>query len=582
MFTLLLARVYYLQIVKGEDFSRLSENNCIRLQYVEAPRGLIFDRNGELLVENRPAFDLSIILKDAGSLDRTIEKLSRHTSIDAAEIRSRIAKKKGRRGYKPILIRHDIGRDMLAAVEVHKFDLPGVVVKIRPRRHYIHRKSAAHLIGYLSEISPGELKNPKYSAYRGGDYIGKFGVEKAFERFLRGESGGRQVEVNAAGQVVNVLNEVKARPGHNLFMTIDHALQKKAEALLENVAGAVVAMAPHSGEILAMASSPSFDQNAFVDGMTRKQWGSIISNSDRPMRNKAIQAEYPPASTYKIVTAIAALEEGVIDERSRIHCPGHYEYGDRVFRCWKTTGHGRVTLEEALGVSCDVFFYHLGQKIGVEKLSWYAKACGLGALTGVSLVHEEQGLVPTAAWKKRKTGIPWRGGETLSVAIGQGYNLATPLQLAVLISAVANGGVRHRPLIVKRIEDAGGAAVEKSAPVVMGKLHASPKTLSVVRSGLWRVVNKSSGTAWAIRAPGVVISGKTGTAQLVSRKVNEDMLKKKPAHLKAHALFVAYAPHKDPKIAISVVVEHGEHGAAAAGTIARDLVHAYLNNGGRS
>ena len=579
MFVILASRVYYLQVIERDEFSRLSRNNCIRLQSIEPPRGLIFDRQGRLLVENRPAFDLSVILKDAKPLDETIEKLSGYTSIPADEIKSKIEKKKRGMGYKPILLRHDIGRDTLAAVEVHKFDLPGVALGIKPRRHYI-QKSAAHLIGYLSEISAKELKKPEYRGYRGGDYIGKFGVEKAFETVLTGKRGGRQVEVNATGQVVRVLKTVEAQPGHNLYLTIDHNLQKKAEELLENLAGAVVAMDPDSGEILAMASSPSFDQNSFVSGMSYKQWKKLSSNPDRPMRNKVIQGEYPPASTYKIITAMAGLEEGLIDERTRINCPGHYEYGDRTFRCWKATGHGRVNLEDALGVSCDVFFYHLGQKIGVEKLSWYARACGLGVFSGVNLAHEAEGLAPTGTWKKRKTGVPWRGGETLSVAIGQGYNLATPIQLLVMISAVANGGSRHRPIIVKEIRDAGGHVLKKSVPLTTGRLPASFKTLSLIRKGLWNVVNKSNGTAWSIRIPDVQMSGKTGTAQLVSRKLNDDAMKKKPDHLKAHALFVAYSPHENPKIAVSVIVEHGEHGAASAGTISRDLIKVHMDGRG--
>ena len=576
MFLILLSRVYYLQVIERDEFCRLSRNNCIRLQSIEPPRGLIFDRKGRLLVENRPAFDLSIILKDAKPLGATIEKLSGYTSIPADEIKSKIKKKKRGGGYNPILLRHDIGRDILAAVEVHKFDLPGVVLTIKPRRNYI-KKSAAHLIGYLSEISAKELRNPEYKGYRGGDYIGKFGVEKAFETVLTGKRGGRQVEVNATGQVVRVLKMVDAQPGHNLYLSIDHDLQKKAEGLLKNLAGAVVAMDPDSGEVLAMASSPSFDQNSFVSGMTYKQWKKLSSNPDRPMRNKVIQGEYPPASTYKIITAMAGLEEGIIDERTRINCPGHYEYGNRTFRCWKSTGHGRVGLEDALGVSCDVFFYHLGQKVGVEKLSWYAKACGLGVFTGVNLGHEAEGLAPTGTWKKKKTGIPWRGGETLSVAIGQGYNLVTPIQLLVMVSAMANGGVRYKPIIVKEIKDAGGHVVKKSSPVIMGKLPAGPKTISLIRKGLWNVVNKSNGTAWSINIPGVDMSGKTGTAQLVSRKLNEDALKNKPDHLKAHALFVAYSPHENAKIAVSVIVEHGEHGAASAGTIARDLIRAHMD-----
>jgi penicillin-binding protein 2 len=580
-FLVLFARLFYLQVLEGEELRRLSENNCIRLQDIDPPRGLIFDRQARLLVENRPAYNLSIIPKDAKPVDQTLARLSHYIKVPLADLLAAVEKKHGY-AYKPILLRQDIGRDTLAAIEVHKYDLPGIVVSVKPRRHYIDRFSAAHLIGYLSEINGKELRSGRYPGTRSGDFIGKFGVEKTYETYLRGEHGGRQVEVDARGRVVRQLKTVYARPGHNLFLTVDQRLQKKAEALLSDRVGAVAAMDPKTGEILAMVSSPSFDQNIFVDGMSHDQWQALATNIYRPMENKAIQAEYPPASTYKIITAIAALEEGVIDEKTTMFCPGHLKYGDRVFRCWKKRGHGKVNVVDALAESCDVFFYQVGQRLGIDRLAWYAAACGLGTPTGIEMDHEARGLVPSTAWKRRRLGKPWHKGETLSVAIGQGYNLVTPLQMLGVTAAVANGGTRFRPRILKSIRTAQGAVVTHNRPQVIGRLPVSKKTMDVVRRGLWEVVNTPRGTASRSRVPGIAISGKTGTAQVVSLAPDNDDGKKRPAlaHHKDHAWFVAYAPSDAPRIAVAVIVEHGEHGSSAAAPIARELIRTYLQPDG--
>jgi penicillin-binding protein 2 len=378
---------------------------------------------------------------------------------------------------------------------------------------------------------------------------------------------------------VSVLKKVDAEPGNNLILTIDLDLQQKAEQMIESLTSAVVAMEPGTGDILAMASSPSFDQNAFVEGLSHKQWNALRDDPRRPMSNKVIQGEYPPGSTYKIVTAIAALEEGIIDKEFKLNCPGFYEYGDRVFRCWEKRGHGDVNIVKALAESCDVFFYQVGQKLGVDMLARYATKCGLGSRTGAILEHEEEGLIPTIEWKKRRLGVPWQGGETLSIAIGQGYNLVTPLQMLVLTSAVANGGRRPVPLILKSIVTAEGMVIDKSESRSLGKLPTSEKTMKIVKQGLWDAVNKTSGTAWkSVHNNRIKISGKTGTSQVVGRKEGDDPLEaeKRAENFKPHAWFVAYAPSSDPEIAVSVIVEHGEHGASSAGPIAKALIETYM------
>jgi penicillin-binding protein 2 len=580
VFAILLARLIYLQFIEGKEYRRLSEINSIRLQDIDAPRGLIFDRNGQMLVDNRPSFNLHIILKDAKPLDKTLEKLSRVTGEPIEGFKARIEKNKRQGPYAPILLKEDMGRDLLAAIEVNKYDLPGVVVRVWPRRHYLFKQRAAHLIGYVGEISAGELKSPQYADLKGGDFIGKFGIEKSFETLLRGKRGGRQVEVNANGQVAHVLNTVAAQAGRNMTLTIDQQLQTIAEGLLEGKAGAVVAMDPNNGDILAMASCPTYDPNWFVVGMTPEQWNAIITNPFRPLENKAIKAEYPPASTYKIVTALAGLEEGVIDAGTTFYCPGHYKYGNRVYRCWRRAGHGEVDVVKAIEQSCDVFFYQVGEALGVDRLATYAKACGLGRLSGVDLDQESKGLVPTKAWKRKRMKTAWQGGETISVSIGQGFNLVTPLQMAKLTAAVANGGTLFKPNLIKSIQSLQDQSVVHTVPKIEDHLPVKPETLALVRKGLWSAVNNRRGTAHASRLKTIEFAGKTGTAQVVGRKtvegLDEDQIK---LMHKDHAWFVAYAPADNPRIAISVIVEHGEHGSSAAAPIAKELIVSYLHIG---
>jgi penicillin-binding protein 2 len=576
-FLVLFIRLIYLQAIMGDEFRRLSLNNSIRLQNIDPPRGRIYDRNGDLMVDNRPSFDVSITLKDAAPLQHTLEKLSHHLQIPADILLTQIKQTRGVSVYHPRLLKQDVGRDTLAAIEVNKFDLPGVSVDVNLRRHYIHERMAAHLIGYLSEISPTELKSGSYPDCRSGDLIGKFGAEKGYENILRGKRGGRQVEVNVNGLVMRILKTVEAEPGHNIYLTTDQRLQHRAETLLEGVVGAAVAIEPSTGQILALASSPSFDQNFFVGGITHEQWDSLISNPFRPMSNRAIQGEYPPGSTYKIITALAGLEEGVIDDQTTMNCPGHYRFGNRVYRCWKKGGHGKVDIIKAVEESCDVYFYQVGDLLGVDRLAWYAKAFGLGSPTGIFLDHEAHGLIPTAAWKKKRTGVPWQKGETLSIAIGQGFNLATPLQMAVLAAAVGNGGNRYQPMILDRIQSADGEILKKNEPRLTGRLPISQANLDLVKLGLWKVVNSENGTARGSRLADIDLSGKTGTSQVVSRKEDETLEEEDmPIHLRAHAWFVAYAPSEQPTIAVAVVVEHGEHGSGAAAPIAREMIKTYL------
>ena len=579
IFGVLVLRLVYLQMIRGEEYRRLSMTNCVRLKSIKSSRGLIYDRNHNLLVDNRPAFDLNIVLEDAKPLDSTLERLAQLTGDSCDEFRATI-KKAGRSAfYKPLVLKRDITRDLLAVIEAHQFDLPGIHIDIEPTRNYIYKKTAAHLIGYLGEINKKELASGKFPNVRSGDSIGRYGVEKSFESDLQGKRGGHQVEVDVNGRVIKILRTVEPVSGKDLELTMDLALQQKAESLLGENDGAVVALDPSNGDVLVMASAPSFDQNDFIGGISTKKWQALMDDPGRPMNNKAIQAEYPPASTYKTITALAGLEEKVIDLNSTYFCPGFYKFGNRRYHCWNKYGHGNLNVVGAIAQSCDVFFYQTGEKLGVDTLARYAFGSGLGRLTGIRLAHERPGLIPTAAWKKRRFNEPWQAGETLSISIGQGFNLVTPLQMAVFIAAVGNNGTLFRPRLVKSVQDAKGQVVREIEPEIIGGLPASKKNLAIVRQGLLEVVHGNRGTARRIRIPGIEIAGKTGTAQVFSRKAGEKFNNEKLRRtLQDHAWFVCYAPAQDPKIAIAVIIEHGEHGSSAAAPIAKELIHAYLGD----
>ncbi|MFZ5563265.1 MAG: penicillin-binding protein 2 [Thermodesulfobacteriota bacterium] len=576
VFVVLFARLFFLQVIEGDEYRRLSENNCIRIQKIEPPRGLIYDRGGICIVDNRPSFDLSIMPREAGNVDRVIETLVSLTGLPSDRLYSNFAKYRTT-PYRPVLLAQDVGRDVLAVVEAHSLELPGVIMDVNPRRNYPHENFAAHLVGYLGEVSKGELESGPYQTYEPGSIVGKCGVERVYDAFLRGRYGGRQVEVNASGNVVRTLKTVEAESGHDLHLTIDFKVQEKAESLLAERSGAAVALDPYTGEVLALVSRPAFPQNRFVEGLSKDEWLALISDPRKPMENKAVQSEYPPASVYKIVTTIAGLQEGVIDANSSFFCPGYYRFGDRAFRCWEEKGHGHISTADALARSCDVFYYQVGLKVGVERLAWYAKGCGLGRPTGIDLFPEDRGLVPSGQWKRRRFGAPWYSGETLSVAIGQSYNLVTPIQLAVLAAAIANGGVLKRPVVLKRIETVEGELLRQGEPRDMGTIPISEKNMAIVREGMWRVVNSGYGTAsYSGRSRKVEISGKTGTAQVVAMPQGAAAKSRVADTLKDHAWFVAYAPSKDPKIAVAVLVEHGEHGSSAAAPVARAMIEAYL------
>jgi len=574
-----IARLWQLQVLQGSSYRFQSENNRIRIEEISAPRGIIFDRNGVPIVENRPAYHLMIIREDIRDLDSTIRELARLCERNPDELFAVVEANRATPKFVPIRIASDLDRDCLGRIEAQKIRLPGVFIQLEPKREYKWNGTAAHLIGYLSEITEAELKSDKYQGYYPGEDIGKVGVEGSFEKYLHGKRGGRQVEVDAVGRRIRLLDEVLPISGRNLWLTLDMDLQKKAESLLEGKTGSIVAVDPTNGAVLAFACSPSFDQEKFVRGLKREEWNALSKDPNHPLLNRASGAAYPPGSTYKAFVALAGLKEGAVTPTSTFNCPGYLQFGDRKYRCWRDAGHGGMDVERALMQSCDVYFYQLGMKLGVDRLAQYANMFGLGERTGIGIQGEHPGLIPTSWWKKKATGIPWQRGETISISIGQGFDLVTPLQLAMAYAAIANNGTLWYPYVVKRIEGANPDEIGDIKPRLKRKIPIDQRWFDIVRHGLTSVVEDARGTGHSIKDPTIPMAGKTGTAQVVhvaqgaNRKLLEKLAKAKE---RDHAWFVGYAPAGDPRICVSAIVEHGGHGASVAAPLVQKVILAYL------
>ena len=578
-FFLIFIRLWSLQVIKGGDLRRLSENNCIRLRENPADRGMLLDRKGRIVAHNRPSFEVYLIPEDLKANPEVITEVGNLLKIPPEEIQERINTQKRRAPFKPVRIKSDIDWNELANLEFNRVYLPGLFVDVRPRRAYDYGDLASHLIGYLGEVDENELKQAKETPYRMGTLIGKYGVEYRWENDLRGTDGGRQIEVDALGREIRPLGIVEPFPGNNLFLTIDLDLQRTAEEAYQDKNGALVAMDPKTGRILAMVSKPSFEPDIFARNILPEEWKSLVENPHHPLQNKGIQGQYPAGSTFKIVTAIAGLESGSITPDTQFICKGAFPYGNRDFRCWKEGGHGAISLHRAIVESCDIYFYQVGLKVGVDLIAHYANEFNLGRVTGISLPHEKPGTVPSSAWKKKRFGVPWYSGETLSFSVGQGYLNATPLQLLMLISGVANGGKQYLPQVVERVENIYGKKLKEYPPVELRKANVSEKTLQIVQEALRGAVNDPHGTGWTCALKEVKVAGKTGTAQVVRLPDNfkKGDMNRVPQKFRDHAWFVAYAPFEDPKIAMAVLVEHGGFGASAAAPIAKKVIEKYLN-----
>jgi len=578
-FLLIFIRLWSLQVIKGSELQRLSENNCIRLRENPADRGVLLDRQGRILAHNRPSFEVHLVPEDLKANPEVLIKVGEMLNMAPDEIVEKMKAQKRRAPFKPVKIKSDINWNELALLESNRVHLPGLIVDVRPRRAYDYGDLASHLVGYLGEVDENELKQSKDPPYRMGALIGKYGVEYRWEDDLRGVDGGRQIEVDAIGREIRALGVVEPFPGNNLFLTIDLDLQKTAEEAYQDKNGALIAMDLKTGRILAMVSKPSFEPDIFARNILPEEWKSLVENPHHPLQNKGIQGQYPAGSVFKIITAIAGLEAGVITPDTPFTCTGAFSYGNRDFRCWKEGGHGTLSLHRALVESCDIYFYQVGLKVGVDLIAHYANEFGLGRVTGISLPHEKPGTVPSSSWKKKRFGVPWYTGETLSFSVGQGYLNATPLQLLMLISSVANGGRLYLPQVVERVENIYGSKLKEYPPVELGKANVSEKTLQIVREALRGAVNDPHGTGGTCALKDIQVAGKTGTAQVVRMPVNfkKGDMNRMPLKFRDHAWFVAYAPFEDPKISIAVLVEHGGFGASAAAPIAKKVIEKYFN-----
>ena len=558
----LIARLGYLQVYDGEYYAGLADGNRIRLIPAMAPRGTFYDRNGTLLVTNRPGFTVSLLPLTAPISPDVIARLSELLKVPQEEIQKKI---QAHSGFDPIRIKNDVGPEITTIIEEQKSSYPGVVIEVQPIRNYIYKEQGAHTFGYVSEISDDELEKRKADGYKSGDIIGKFGLEKVYDHELRGVNGGEQVEVDVTGKPVQVLGRKEPVPGCDLVLTIDQKIQAAAERAIDTQlvkigakAAAAVVMNPQTGEVLAMVSRPAFDPNLFAHGISSKDWKVINDNPNFPMDNKTITGEYPPGSTFKIVTGVAALSDGKVTPEEKILDTGHHW----IIPKGNAEGEalGWINFTEALAHSDNVYFYEMGNRLGIDALERYARMFGLGQKTGINLPYESEGLVANKAYKKKVFDDDWYLSETFDAAIGQGFNLVTPLQAAMVMSEIAADGKRYQPYLVQRIGAPDGSTVKAFQPVLLSQLDVRPDIIHLVQQGL-RDVTKF-GTAASVFGANfpVDIAGKTGTAE--------------NPHGRDHGWFVAYGPFGNPNIVVAVIVEQGGFGSQSAVPIGKKILEA--------
>ena len=570
----ILVRLWYLQAVKGDYYHEQAESNRIRPVKLRPPRGIIYDRHGRPIVENVLTFDISLVPEDATDLDATIDKLASAIKLSPAAIHAALDDAAPiRTKYEPVKILEEAPWDDVALIEAHQEDIPGAIIEPEHRRHYPYDGLASHQLGYIGKVSPSQRKKDQDI----GLLTGQGGLEKVYDKYLRGIAGRRMIQVNAAGRKVKDLGIEEPKPGTDVYLTIDLNVQKAAEDALGSRSGAVVAMDPNSGEILALASHPNYDPNLFPRGIAPKDWVRLMNDPSHPLYNRAIQSVYPPGSTFKIIVSLAGLESGIIKLDDKVTCRGSIKSGRHSFRCWKKDGHGAISFHDALVQSCDVYFYTMGERIGWDRIAQYANELGYGSLTGILLPDEKPGLIPTTEWKRKRTKEPWYVGDTYINTIGQGFVLVSPIQACQMISAIANGGIFYRPNLLKQTRNRETGEIKMIAPERKNRIALDPAALEEVRKALTGVVNEPGGTAHGAQNPYAIVAGKTGTAQVIAQKVAG---RKLAENISDHAWFIAYAPADNPKIAVAVLVEHGGHGGAAAAPVARQVIEEYMKNAG--
>ena len=574
----LAGRLYQLQVVESERYQVLADENRINMQLLQPARGRIFDRFGQVLAENRLNYRLVVVPEAALNLDKALDEIAALVPIEDHDRERVLREARRKQRFVPITVRENLTWDEVSQIEVNAPDLPGVMIDVGSRRLYAFGRDTVHIVGYVGAVNESDLERTDDPLLTLPDFrIGKNGAEKVLESSLRGEAGSRQVEVNAYGRVIRELSRRTGRPGDDHMLTIDLGLQQYVAARFGEESGSAVVLDVHSGEILALASMPNYDPNLFTSGISQRQWRELIGHPRFPLSNKSIAGQYSPGSTFKMIVALAALESGEVSPYQRFYCDGSIKLGKRRFRCWRRYGHGHVAMVQGLMESCDVYFYEVAKRVGIDRIAAMSERFGFGRKLDIELPGEKPGLVPTRDWKLAMIGEPWQGGETLVVGIGQGYLLTTPLQLAVMVARIANGGIAVEPRLLAEVIRDGQPVPRESE--TFNPMGLSPAHLDMVRKGMNFVVNEPKGTAYQARIeePALAMAGKTGSVQV--RRISErehrtGVIKNedRPWKERDHALFVAYAPLERPRYGVAVVVEHGGSGGSVAAPIARDIL----------
>jgi penicillin-binding protein 2 len=566
LFSMLAVSFWVLQVVQHAQYKELAENNHQRTLALRAPRGLIFDRDGKLLVENRHSYSISIDREHTKDLNRTVQLLAKVIGVDEASVRTIVDRHRREPTYRPITIVQDASLAQVTAVVARRldFELPDVRVEEVPTRSY-PGTMAAHLFGYVGEVSDKEVADDE--GLKSGDIVGKAGLERVRNLLLKGEDGAKRVVVNSVGREIRTLEKDEPIEGKRVQLTLDYDVQKAIEDGFDSIGlnGAAVVLEPATGGVLGFASRPAYDPNAFASGVDNATWNALMTDRDRPLNDRAIQGRFQPGSTFKMAVALAGLEEGIITPDFHVHCPGHANFYGHDFKCWRFSrgGHGTIDLRHAIQQSCDVYFYTVANMLGVDKINKWATLLGLGVKSEIDLPNEAQGLVPSTEWKREKMHEKWYAGETISVGIGQGAVAVTPVSMAVYMATLANGGTRVRPHLVKAVDDGTGWK-PVATPKPLSQIDIDPEKLQAIRDGLWMAVNEPSGTGGAARIVGHDVVGKTGTAQVISNTGRAAAQGKTDKNLNDHGWFVFFAPRDNPQIAGVVFLEHGVHGGNAA------------------
>jgi penicillin-binding protein 2 len=583
--SVLISRLFFLQILNGEDLRRFSESNRLKKERLAPTRGVIYDRQGRVIVDNRAAFDVILLSQYYPFTPEVDARLAKALQMPPEELEKRLSKARKSKTFHPVLLKADVPKDVVAAISMDAEGFPGIDVEATVQRRYPYGEMAAQLLGYIGEVDTSDMRGN--AALQLGDTIGKMGLERTFDKDLRGVNGIGYVEVDARGRrrltqegqrLLGYVTREDPQPGDNLHLTIDIDLEAAAAAAMEarQFYGSVVAMDPRSGEVLALVNTPAYHPGKISGREVDSEiWRALSQSEHRPLRNRAIQDHYPPGSTFKLFLALAALKEGIATKNTTVNCRGGMKFGSRRFNCWKT--HGTVDFVGAIRESCDVFFYQMGIQLGIDRIAEYARLFGFGSQTGIGVSGEQKGHIPDSVWKQKRFNEPWQPGETLSVAIGQGYVDVTPIQLVSAFAAIGNEGFLYRPHLIRRVEKTSGQLVKEFTPELLRRIELDPAVFGAVKDGLFEVVNNMKGTGIRSRSVKTVLSGKTGTSQvrafanIMSKKCEK--MDYKDRH---HGWFVGYAPRDNPEIAVVAIAEHSCHGSLA-GPVVKDVVEAYFD-----